>query len=212
MRHYPVSLVLSDKLCLVVGGGRVAERKVNSLLDCGARVQMVCPELTPNLDKMAALGKINYRRGTYQTSDLAGVFLVVCAVNNKEVNQRIAADCAERNLLVNVVDQPDLCNFIVPAIMRRGDLTMAVSTGGKSPLLARHFRKELEKGYGVQYEEYLDLLGELRQKVIHQVTDEEKKMEILAGMVSPEILVLVQENRLDLIKERLNSAYRDGGT
>jgi precorrin-2 dehydrogenase/sirohydrochlorin ferrochelatase len=137
---------------------------------------------------------------------------VVCATDDKELNGRIATDCAPRNLLVNAVDQPELCNFLVPAVVRRGDLTIAVSTGGKSPLLARRLREELEGRYGEQYEEYLDLLAELRRQVLRQAPEAREKQEILESLVSGEILALLRDNRMEQVKERLNSAYRSGGS
>ena len=211
MGYYPVFFDLRGKLCLVVGGGRIAERKVASLLDSGARVLVVSPELTPVLEGLKARGAISHRSGKYQQSDLAGVFLVICAVNDKNINQNIAADCNENNLPVNVVDQPDLCSFFVPAVMRRGDLTLAVSTGGKSPLLARRMKEELENRYGDHYGEFLDMLAAHRQVVIRQVKDESKKKEILEKMVTDEVLDLLRDNLMEQVKERLRSAYHHGG-
>lgn len=210
-RRYTISLDLFQKDCLVVGGGQVAERKVRSLLECGARVKVISPEITPGLGKLAAEGLILYREGFYQDSDLTGVFLVIGATDSEEVNRRVADDCAARNLVVNIVDDPGKGNFFVPAVVRRGALTIAVSTEGKSPMLARKIREELERAYGPQFSEFLELLGQLRERVVNNETSEQKKRNLLEELVSEEILDLLKEGRLELVKERLHSAYRGSG-
>lgn len=210
-RRYAISLDLFQKDCLVVGGGQVAERKVRSLLECGARVKVISPEITPGLGKLAAEGLILCREGFYQDSDLTGVFLVIGATDREEVNRRVADDCAARNLVVNIVDDPGKGNFFVPAVVRRGALTIAVSTEGKSPMLARKIREELERAYGPQFSEFLELLGQLRERVINNETSEQKKRNLLGELISEEILDLLKEGRLELVKERLHSAYRGSG-
>ncbi|MCG9967597.1 bifunctional precorrin-2 dehydrogenase/sirohydrochlorin ferrochelatase [Pelotomaculum terephthalicicum JT] len=212
MGHYLISLDLSGKLCLVIGGGQVAERKVCSLLECDASVQVVGPELTPGLRDMAESGRILYRQGQYRPADLDNVFLVICATDNKEVNQQVAGDCTDRNLFVNIVDDPKKCNFFVPAVVKRGALSIAVSTGGKSPLLARKIREELETAYGLQYGEFLDLIADIRQDVINNISDPKKKKEILENMVCDEVLCFLKSGRMDLVKERIASAYRSSRT
>ena len=208
MGFYPVALDLSGKLCLVVGGGVVALRKVRALLFSDAVVRLVSPDLTPELRELQTQSKLKYRSGYYQTTDLDGVFLVICAAGDPATNRQVAADCAARNLPLNVVDQPELCGFLVPAVVRRGDLTIAVSTGGKSPLLARKLRERLERDFSPQYGEYLDLLAEARQRTLNSVRDPAKKRDILEDLVSPEILTLLAENRLDLVKERITLLLR----
>lgn len=207
-KRYLISLDLSDKECLVVGGGSVAERKVRSLLECGARVRLVSPEISPGLESLAGEGRISCRNGYYQASDLEGVFLVIGATDREEVNRQVADDCAARNLVVNIVDDPGKGNFYVPAVVRRGSLTIAVSTDGKSPLLARRLREELEETYGAQYEEFLEMLGGLREDVIKSVPDDEKKREILESLVDDVVLGLLKEGRMDQVKERVLGAYR----
>lgn len=210
MGFYPVTLDLGGKLCLVVGGGSVAERKVKSLLACDALVRLVSPELTPLLRDLGGGSSVEIRLGCYRESDLDGVALVVCATDDSGINRLVATDCTARNLPVNVVDQPELCSFFVPAVVRRGDLTIAVSTGGKSPLLARRIREDLEHSYGEQFGEFLELLSQYRQKVLREIPEQGKKRDTLENMVSAEILALLTDNRLERIKERLNSAYHNG--
>lgn len=209
--RYLISLDLNNTRCLIVGGGSVAERKALSLLECGAGVYLVSPDLTPLLASMARQGKITYRRGCYSGSDLAGVSLVIGASGREDVNRQVADDCSARNLLVNIVDDPGKGNFFVPATVRRGSLEIAVSTGGKSPLLARKIREELERTYGAQYGEFLDMLGGFRQDIIQSVADPEKKRKILESFVDDRVLGLLKKGRLDLVKEMLLSAYRGSG-
>ena len=210
--RYMVSLDLKNKKCLVVGGGNVAERKALSLLECGARVCLVSPETTPALASMAGDGSLRYRQGSYKTSDLEGMFLVFGATGREEVNRRIADDCAARGLLVNIVDDPAKCSFFVPATVRRGPLSIAVSTGGKSPLLARKIREELEAAYGPQYEEFLETLGALREEIIKKVSDPEKKKKILEDLVGDQILSMLKKGRLEQAKEMLLGAYYGSGS
>jgi precorrin-2 dehydrogenase/sirohydrochlorin ferrochelatase len=209
---YLVSLDLKSKKCLVVGGGNVAERKVRSLLECGAMVCVVSPEITPALKAMSDEGLIIYRQGSYQHSDLKDMFLVFGATGREEVNREIADDCASRGLIVNIVDDPAKCSFFVPATVRRGSLAIAVSTGGKSPLLARRIREELELAYGQQYGEFLEMLGGLREEVIKNVADPEKKKRILEDLVSQEILGMLKKGRLESAKEMLLGAYHGSGS
>lgn len=210
--RYPISLDLTGKDCLVVGGGKVAERKVLSLLECGARVKVVSPEISPGLKALVENGKITYRHGHYRASDLEGVFLVIGSTDREEVNRQISDDCSARNLLVNIVDDPAKGNFFVPSVLRRGSLTIAISTGGKSPMLARKIREELENTYGPQYGEFLDMLGELRLELIRNVSDSKKKKDIMESLVDSEILRLLREGRMDEVKERLLGAYRSSGS
>ncbi|OPX86828.1 MAG: Precorrin-2 dehydrogenase [Pelotomaculum sp. PtaB.Bin104] len=212
MGHYAIALELTGKTCLVVGGGQVAERKIRSLLDCGACVRVVSPELTAGLKEMAEGELIGYRRGWYSKSDLVDVFLVISATNSEAVNRQVAADCFDRNLLVNVVDEPALCNFYVPAVVKRGRLTIAVTTGGRSPLLARKIREELELAYGSQYGEFLDLIAGVRSDIINKVSDSKVKKEMLETLVCDEVMDLLKKDRLDLLKGRIISANRGSGT
>jgi len=211
MGHYLISLDLTQKVCLIVGGGLVAERKARSLFECGACVRVIAPELTPGLREMVESGLIYHRQGYYCSEDLKDVFLVIGATNDEAVNRKIAEDCSKRNLMVNIVDDPRKCSFFVPAVVRRGSLAIAVSTGGKSPLLARRIREELELAYGPQYGEFLDLIAGLRKDIISNIADEKVKKEILENLVSDKILGLLKEGRMDLVKGRVFSAYRGSG-
>jgi len=166
MRTYPLFALIEDRPCLVVGGGAVGERKVQDLLTAGARVTVVSPELTPLLAELAAAGRIQAIAGDFDPKHLNGMVLVIGATDDQEVNREVSAAAQARGQLVNIVDQPALCTFIVPASVRRGPLTVAVSTGGASPALARQVREELEHLFGPDYGLYLQVLQALRDRVL----------------------------------------------
>lgn len=209
--YYPVFLNLSNKLCVVIGGGKVAERKVCSLLDCKARVKVVSPELTPRLKNMVAQGKIECKRGDYAPEDLNNAYLVISATGDREVNESVSKECMERGIPVNVVDTPSLADFIVPATVRRGPLILAVSTSGESPLLARLIREELETLYGQEFATFTTFLGNTRRKIIDSVTNLQNRQKILSQLVDKETLRLLREGCLELAKERVNNVYRSCG-
>jgi precorrin-2 dehydrogenase/sirohydrochlorin ferrochelatase len=204
--YYAVSLNLVNKKCLVVGGGRVAERKVKSLLDCKAEVVVVSPEVTAGLKQLAEDGIINYRAREYTVDDLNGVFIAISATNCQELNRRVAGDCFARNIPINAVDDPEYCSFIVPAIVRRGDLTISISTGGKSPALAKKIRQELEQQYGNEYATLLQYLGRIREQVLEKVPDQEQREKVFRCLVENhlELLELIESHQEQILEERVN--------
>ena len=159
---YPITLCLAGKPCVVVGGGNVATRKVASLLDAGARVRVVAPRVTEELRELAAQGALTCDLREACPGDLAGAFLVISASDDAAANELVARAALESGQLVNVVDQPALCNFFVPATIHRGPVSVAVATNGASPLLARRLRELLEEVVGPEYGELAELLGRLR--------------------------------------------------
>ncbi|MEW6698210.1 MAG: precorrin-2 dehydrogenase/sirohydrochlorin ferrochelatase family protein [Bacillota bacterium] len=204
---YPIYLKLAGQLCLVVGGGKVAERKIGSLLECDARVRLISPAVTPTLEAWAGQGKLELRQRPYQTADLDGVLLVFAATDQEEVNRRLAEECAARNLAVNVVDDPAKCNFFVPAVIRRGKLTVAVSTGGASPALAAKIKRQLEQQFGSEYEEFTEILEDVRRQVLAGETDIQQRKRIFNDLVESDILELLKEKKYDRVKERIQNAY-----
>jgi len=166
MQTYPVFVLINGKPCLVVGGGNVAARKVQDLMHAGARVTVVSPDLTPSLAALAGKGDIRHLPGDFQEKQVEGMALVIGATDDPEVNARVSAAAQGRGIWVNIVDQPDLCTFIVPAQVRRGELTLAISTGGASPALARKIREELEGHFGPEYGPYLALMQAVRSRVL----------------------------------------------
>lgn len=204
--YYPICLDIEGERCLVVGGGRVAERKVLSLLECGARVVVVSPGLTVALQKLAESGKIEYMAGSFEAFSLdsiEGVILVIAATDDPQVNAQVSAEARKRRILVNVVDAPELCSYLVPAVVRRGPLVISVSTSGKSPLLARHLRQELAERYGPEYAEMLEALQKLRRRLKEKIAAPEKRRAILSRLLAEGLLDLMREGREDLVEERV---------
>lgn len=206
---YPIFLRLEGKLCVVVGGGQVATRKVEGLLVCRARVRVVSPELTPSLRKWAQEGKIEWWAREFRAGDTAGAFLVISATDSREVNEAIAQECRANGVWVNVVDTPELCDFYVPSVVRRGDLTVAISTQGKSPGLARALRQWLEAKLSPAWGEFLAFLGELRPHLLK--LEEGKKERVLAGLVSPDVVEALERNDLGRAKELVRRVLDSGG-
>jgi len=162
---YPVMLDLAGRLCLVVGGGPVAERKIDGLLAADARVTVVSPSLTPALLTLAAEARLHWRPREYLAGDAAGFALVMVAASDASVSEAIAAECRTRGVWINCADDPARCDFILPAVFRRGALTVAVSTGGVSPTMARLVREELEARLPDDLALLTDVMGDVRRSL-----------------------------------------------
>jgi precorrin-2 dehydrogenase/sirohydrochlorin ferrochelatase len=188
VRHYPLFLDISRRKCVVIGGGNVSERKVARLLACGARVEVVGKALTPKLAELKVRGIIVHHEADYDEDQINGAFLVIGATDSAAVNDRIAQDARIRGILVNIVDDPARCDFILPSIVERGDLAIAVSTGGRSPALAKKLRAELESAYGPEYAVLVKILGELREKAIAKGRPSAENRELFAAVVYSDIL------------------------
>lgn len=165
MRYYPVCLDIKDRSCLVVGGGNVGTRKAKGLLAAGALVTVVSPELNPGL-KALTPDPVRWRERGYRPEDLDGMFLVFGATDDEALNRRIYADAGKRNMLCNIADRPDICSFILPSVVHRGDLLLAISTSGKSPAFAKKLRQDLERQYGKEYAIFLRLMGAIRKRLL----------------------------------------------
>ena len=165
MGYYPVFLELNGRPCIVVGGGAVAERKVDGLLAAGARVTVISPELTPALAALKQEGRLQHVDREYREGDLKGSDLAVVATDDGSVNADVVREGRERRVWVNAIDDPSNCDFILPSVIRRGDVVIAASTGGASPALARHLRERLEAFLGEEYAPLAELLQEVRQEL-----------------------------------------------
>ena len=163
--YYPIFLDIEGKKCVVVGGGQVALRKVKALVDHGARVEVISPDLCPGLGRMFKQGKVHAVRRDYAEGDLAGAVIVVAATNDNDLNAKVAEEARARGVLINAVDDPQHCDFIVPSHLRHGDVTIAISTGGRSPALARKIRTELEKDLAAKYAPLASLVGGVRSEL-----------------------------------------------
>lgn len=177
--YYPLFLDLTDKLCIVVGGGAVAERKARGLLNAGARVRLISPEVTRGVRRLAGQGRIEVVPREYQEGDLDGAALAIAATNASEVNMRVKGESKRLSIPLNVADRPDLGDFIVPAVVRKGPVVVAVSTSGLLPVLARRLKEEIGLKLSADYLPYARRVGAFRRILIQTVHDPGKKREIL---------------------------------
>lgn len=199
-RYYPIYLDVKGKRCVVVGGGEVAYRKALGLKEVGAEVVVIAPEFYKELGSERG---VTLLRQKYSGECLAGAFLVIAATDDKEVNQKVWEDACRHGLLVNVVDQPGLCNFIVPSVVNRGELQISISTGGASPALAKRIRQELEDLFGPEYSGLIQLLSKLRPLVISSVKEEGKRRQVFELLSSPTMLMIIGQNGLKKAEEEM---------
>jgi uroporphyrin-III C-methyltransferase/precorrin-2 dehydrogenase/sirohydrochlorin ferrochelatase len=203
MRYYPAFLDLADRLCVVVGGGPIAEGKVAPLVAAGARVTVIAPELTPGLAAQHRAGRFTHLGRSYRPGDLRGAFLVIGATDDPAANHAVHAEATGLGALVNVVDDPPHCGFILPAIMRRGDLTVAVSTSGDAPALAVRIRERLERELGDEYARFLELAGSIRVPLARAIPDLETRRRRWYRLVDSDVLALLRAGDETRARERI---------
>jgi len=214
MDYLPIFMDLRDRRCLIVGGGEVAARKTDLLLEAGAAVQAVAPALGDGMQALADAGRIVYRNGTFQESDLDGAQLVIAASDDRAANARVAALADGRGVPVNVVDDPDLCRFIMPAIVDRSPVLAAVSTGGTSPVLARLMRGRLEALIPAEFGRLAALAGEFRTQVRARISDASGRRKFWEQILGGPVAEMIYSGRDKEARESLVKAldsYGDGG-
>ncbi len=191
---YPVNLHLRGCKVIVIGGGPIAERKVLGLLDTGAVVELISPRLTENLAAMAGKGQFYHLQRKYEQGDLVGASLVICACGDAAVNMSVVAEAGRERIYCNIVDEPELCSFTAPAVLRRGLLSIAISTNGACPALAKELRRRLEEFYGPEYETLLEKLQAIREQLRRQYPNDEKKRKIEIEKAVKALLAKLIEN------------------
>lgn len=182
MGYYPMFVKLTGKQCLVVGAGKVAQRKIAGLLAAEADVTVVSPSVTPTVEEWSVTGRIMLHRRVFHPEDVQGMAVIVAAASDPAVNLAVY-EAALPQQWVNIVDRPDLCSFVVPAVVERGDLQIAISTGGQNPGLAKKLRSEWEERLGAEYEDYTRFLGEMRRRLLSLGLEEEEKRSILTALL-----------------------------
>ncbi len=193
MKTYPIALVnLHQKKCVVIGGGNIALRKVKGLLEADAQTVVISPDLCHKLDEYTKNNEIKVIKREYHSNDLDNAFLVIAATDNPDVNQQVWEDACAKNILVNVVDNPEFCNFIAPAVVRRGPLAISITSGGNSPSLSRRIRQDLEELFGPEYEVYVPLLGEIRDHSYKSIPAEHQKM-FWNHLLESDVLALIKK-------------------
>ena len=210
--NYPVCLNLQKKNCIVIGGGNVAKRKVETLLAQDAVVTVVAPKLCPYLAQKNAEKEIIWRNTYFTPQDLAGAFLVIAATDNREVNHAAAEYCHEKGILVNVCDNLEESSFIVNSYFTKGELLVAVSTGGNSPALSRKIRLELQELLSDDYAEAINILSAARKEALEKITDSEKRREFLQSLAKMDLLAIIKEESADNLRNQVKkclSSYLD---
>ncbi len=210
--YYPVYIELRDQSCVVVGGGKLAEEKVLGLLAAHAKVTLISAKITSHLQQLVAEKQIAYIPRTYQHGDLADAFMVICATDNSEINGQVWDEASAAHKLVNVVDDTPHCNFIAPAILRNGDLTIAISTSGKAPALAVRLKERLQKELGHEYAHFLELAGHLREPLAHHISDFATRKKLWYEIVDSGILDVLAEGdedrAIEIISEKVGFDFQ----
>ncbi len=207
---FPVFVNLEERRVVVVGGGDVAERKVRDLLNCAARVNVIAPEVTPALASMVAEGAITHEARAYHTGDLDGAAIAFVAVDDPETSAQAARDARAARVQVNVVDCPAMCDFLVPSVLRRGRLAVAISTSGASPAWARKLRKQLEATIGPEWEQLMDALASVRETLMHEMPDPAERRAALLRLADDKCLELAREQGGEDLAEALLTFAREG--
>jgi precorrin-2 dehydrogenase/sirohydrochlorin ferrochelatase len=210
MKYYPVFLRVAGRPCLVIGGGPVGQQKTQSLLRAGAQVTVISPNLTPALSTFAAAARIQHHQRPYASGDLHGFFLAYAATGDERLHTQIARDAREAGVLFNVVDRPQLCDFIAPSVMERGDLLIATSTSGASPALAKRIRQDLEGMFGAEYDLALQLLGRLRERLVRRRLTLPQRQRIFTSLVDSPLLDYLRTHQTTEIDRLLAATVGTG--
>jgi len=210
MKYYPVNLDMRNRKCLVVGGGSVGTRKVMTLLECGAKVTVVSTDVAEKLQELSDSDIIKLEKRPFHISDLDEMFLVIGATDNQEINRKIHSEAERLGILCNIADRPEDCNFILPAIVNRGDLIIAISTSGKSPAFAKKMRKDLEKKFGTEYAEFLKLMGEIRNKLLSEDHEPEAHKHLFEQLIKRDLVKMIKERQTENIDSLLFEILGEG--
>lgn len=210
MKYYPINLDVTNRECLVVGAGSVGTRKVKTLTGCGATVTVVSPFVSEDVLSLEKEKLVIIKKREYEENDLHGMFLVVGATGDESVNRTISMDAHRLNMLCNIADLPEACNFILPAIVERGDLLLAISTSGKSPAFAKKLRKDLEKKFGEEYALFLTLMGNIRSKLLSEKHEPEAHKHLFEKVIENGLLDLIEKKQIDEINALLFEILGNG--
>jgi siroheme synthase-like protein len=211
--YYPIYLDIENRDVVIIGGGNVCARKAETMMKYGARVTIVSPEFTAEIEQWEREGCLRLRRKAYDASDLDGANIVIASTDIQAVNEQIAADCRARRIPVNVVDVTPLCEFIVPAIIETGSIQIAVSTGGKSPALARTLKEDLQRTIGPEYAEVNEALGSLRDgaKAAASLPTDVDRKRFFDGIIAKGVLEMLRAGRRREAYETIARACEDAG-
>jgi len=208
--YFPLVLDMADKACLVVGGGEVATRKAEALMHARARVTVIAPEATAQIADWAAEGLLDWRQELFSAHELKKYTFVIAATNHSDVNMAVWQAVKEVDGWINIVDRPDLCNFIVPSTVQRGKLVIAISTSGASPGLARKIRQRVEQEIGPEYESYVDFLAAIRGQVMKTISDTTQRKKIFRQLLDERFLAAEDEQRYQMAETLIRQVQGEG--
>jgi len=200
VKYYPAFIDLKDRKAVVVGGGRVAERKVRSLVKAGALVSVISPDITAGLERLKEKGKIRHVRRMYRKGDAGDALVVIAATSSPQINKKVAQDARH---LINVIDMPSEGNFIVPSYVEQDSLAIAVSTSGTSPAVSRAIRKEIERLYGREFGRYVRFLERVRQRAMEAIPDDSTRRNFLRSLASEEIFSTLRKEGFTAVSEKI---------
>ncbi|MBI5675689.1 MAG: bifunctional precorrin-2 dehydrogenase/sirohydrochlorin ferrochelatase [Nitrospirae bacterium] len=209
MKYYPVFLNLKGVKAVVVGGGRVAERKAIALLKAGALVKIISPAITKTLEKYKKLGLATHIKREYRQGDVRDAFIVIAATSSRQTNNRVEADSKDLPRLINVVDTPSMGNFILPSIVNRGHLTIAISTEGCSPALSKAIRKELEEIYGSEFSDYLKFVESIRKQAMNKIKNSVDREKFLKSLASEDLFRTLRKKGVKAAVKKIKSRMSD---
>ena len=204
MKYYPVFLDLHGKKAVVIGGGGVAERKVRTLVKAGALVKLISPDITNALEKLKKRGLLIHIKRHYQKGDLKNALIVIAGTSSVRINQKIAQDAKH---LINVIDNPSEGNFIAPSLVKRGPLTIAISSEGTSPAVAKLIRKEIESIYGQEFIRYFEFLRTMRTKALNEIKDNKERKEFLKSLASKKIFDTVRKKNPSSLMKQIRKEF-----
>jgi precorrin-2 dehydrogenase / sirohydrochlorin ferrochelatase len=196
MSLFPMFLKLQGRLCLVAGAGSIAESKIESLLAADAKIRVVAPRASEKVSDWAGQGLISLKQREFRPTDLDGIFMVIAATSSRKLNETIFRNAQQRNVLCNAVDDPEHCDFYYPAVVRRGDLQIAISTAGRSPALAQRLRRELEAQFGPEYADWINQLGSIRGNLFEIEIDPERRRRLLHKIASRNVRSLFHKGEV----------------
>jgi len=206
VKYYPAFLDLKDKKAVILGGGKVAERKVRLLLQAGADVTLISPDITAHLRKLVNRGLLQHIERTYREGDLKNAFIVIAGTSSSVINRKIAREARH---LINVVDMPSEGNYIVPSILKRGPLTIAISTEGSSPAISRAIRKELERHYSTEFALYLKFVERVRKKAMKDIVHAKRREKFLKSLASDDLLNMLRSKGFGTVRKIIESSLNE---
>ncbi len=209
--YYPIFLDIEDRNVVIIGGGNVCARKAETMMKYGGRVTIVSPEFTDEIEQWARGGALQIKRKRYEDADLDGANIVIASTDDQSVNEQIAADCRRRRIPVNVVDVTPLCEFIVPAIVDKGSIHIAISTEGRSPALARTLKEDLQRMVGAEYTEINDVLGTLRESAKSVLPTDVDRKRFFDGIIARGVLDMLRDGRRAEAYRVIAEACREAG-